>query len=181
MRFELNITLTESDYVAFNRFHAIESTQGKKTIRNSRILFVSIIAVLMILFVFSMGWTAFSALYVTIMALFTTVYCLFFKKILIRNLEAQIKKMKKSGKLPFDPISKAEFYEDKFADISPSKRMELGYEALERICILDEQYIFLYQSSVTAHILPIPQIKAQICYDDFLSFLFQKCSKVEHY
>lgn len=181
MRFELNITLTEADYIAFNRFHSFESPQGKQMIRNTLIFIISFAAVSSLIIVLLRGWTMFSTVYVTLMTLFTTVYCLFFKKIVTRNLEAQIKKMKKTGKLPFDPVSKAEFYEDKFADISPSKRMELGYEALEKICVVAEQYIFLYQSSVTAHILPIPQIKAQLPYEDFLSFISQKCNKVEYY
>ena len=137
--------------------------------------------VLMALFVLVLGWTTFSAIYVILLGSFTLLYMLLFKKILNRNIKAQIKRLKKTGKLPYEPVSKLEFYEDKLVEISASKRIEQGYDVLERICVVGDRFILLYNSSVGAYILPIPQLRAQLDESDFLSFLSAKCSTVEYY
>ncbi|MBE6949319.1 MAG: hypothetical protein E7456_05675 [Ruminococcaceae bacterium] len=109
------------------------------------------------------------------------LYILFLVNVVKRNIKSQIKKLKKTGKLPFDAVSRLEFHEDKIIEITDSKRIEQGYEVLERICIVGDRFVYLYYSSIGAFILPVPQIKNQIDQDDFLNFLFQKCNIVEYY
>ena len=181
MLFQLNIMLTEEDYLAYNNFHSFESAHGKKQIRKSRITIIAIMAFLLVFVVFMLGWTPVSIAYTIALGLFTALYMLLFKKILNRNIKAQIKQLKKIGKLPFDPVSTLEFYEDKMVDISASKRTEQGYNTFERICVVKDRYILLYQSSVGAYILPMPQIKAQVNQDALLTFLAGKCNTIEHY
>lgn len=181
MLFQFHITLTEEDYLAFNNFHSFESAHGKKQIRKTRISFVAIMVALMALVFFILGWTTFSIIYAICMGVFTAVYVLLFRKILIRNMKAQIKQMKKVGKLPFDPQATLEFYEDKMVEITASKRTEQGYNIFERICVVKDRYIFLYNSSVGAYILPMAQVRAQANPDALVSFLAGKCSTIENY
>lgn len=181
MQFQLNITLTEADYLAFNNFHALESTPGKKQIRKTRIFFITFIAILMAFVVLVLGLTAFSAVYVVILGLFTVLYMLLFKNILKQNIKAQIKRLKKTGKLPFDSVSKLEFYDNMLVESTANKRIEQSYDVLERICVVGDQFIYLYNSSVNAYILPIAQLRAQLNQEDFLNYLSQKCNCVEYY
>ena len=181
MLFQLNITLTEEDYLAFNDFHAFGSGHGKKLIRRSRIIFVSLMALLMALVLLVIGTSVFALSYAAFLGLFTAVYMLLYRKILARNIKAQIKRLKKQGKLPFDPVSTLEFYDDKLVEITPSKRTEQNYSTFERICIVQGKYILLYYSSVGAYILPIPQIQAQTDQDAFLRFLSGKCDTIENH
>ena len=74
-----------------------------------------------------------------------------------------------------------EFYEDKMAEATNTSRMELSDCALERICIVKDRYVYLYNSSVSGYILPIPQIRQQVNEEEFLQFLTEKCPNVEHY
>ena len=181
MLFQLNITLTEEDYLAFNDFHSFGSAQGKKLIRRSRVIFISLMALLMVLVILFIGTTAFALSYAAFLGLFTAVYMILYRKILKRNIRVQIKRLKKQGKLPFDPVSTLEFYDDKIMEITPSKRTEQNYSIFERICIVQGKYILLYYSSVGAYILPIPQIQMQIDQDAFLRFLSGKCDTIENY
>lgn len=181
MRYHLNITLTEEDYLAFNNFHSLESAAGKKVIRNSRIVFAAVMAALMALFILMVGWTTFSVTYAVLLGLFTVVYTLLFKRILKRNIRAQINRLKKTGKLPFEAAAELEFHEEKIVEITANKRVEQSYDALERICIAGSQYIYLYHSSVNAYIIPVPQLEAQLDRDAFIDFLAQKCSGIERY
>ena len=105
MLFNLNINLSENDYLSFNNFHSFESTHGKKLIWKTRIRFILAMVFLAALVVLILGWTTFSVVYAALLLLLTLLYMLFFKKVLTRNIKTQIKRLKKMGKLPFDPVS----------------------------------------------------------------------------
>ena len=181
MLFNLNINLSENDYLSFNNFHSFESAHGKKLIWKTRIRFILAMVFLAALVVLILGWTTFSVVYAALLLLFALLYMVFFKKILTRNVKTQIKRLKKVGKLPFDPISTLEFYEDKMVEITASSRTEQGYTIFERVCVVKDRYILLYKSSVSAYILPVTQIEAQLNQEDFIDFLSQKCTNVEYY
>lgn len=181
MLFQLNINLSEDDYLSFNSFHSFESAHGKKLIRKTRISFILAMAFLAALVVLILGWTTFSVTYAALLLLFTLLYMAFYKKVLTRNIKTQIKRLKKVGKLPFDPVSTLEFHEDKMVEITALQRTEQSYSIFERICVVKNRYILLYKSSVSAYILPILQIKEQLNQDDFIEFLSRKCTNVEYY
>ena len=181
MLFNLNINLSENDYLSFNNFHSFESTHGKKLILKTRIRFILAMVFLAALVVLILGWTTFSVVYAALLLLLTLLYMLFFKKVLTRNIKTQIKRLKKMGKLPFDPVSTLEFYEDKMVEITALQRTEQSYSIFERICVVKDRYIFLYESSVSAYILPVLQVKEQLNQEDFIEFLSKKCTNIEYY
>ena len=181
MLFNLNININENDYLSFNNFHSFESVHGKKLIRKTRFFFILTMVILAALVVLMLGWTTFSVVNAAIVLLFTLLYMLFFKKLLTLNIKAQIKRLKKMGKLPFDPVSTLEFYEDKMVEITALQRTEQSYSIFERMCVVKDRYILLYKSSVSAYILPVSQIKEQLNQEDFLAFLSKKCTNVEYY
>ena len=181
MLFNLNINLSENDYLSFNNFHSFESAHGKKLIWKTRIRFILAMVFLAALVVLILGWTTFSVVYAALLLLLTLLYMLFFKKVLTRNIKTQIKRLKKMGKLPFDPVSTLEFYEDKMVEFTALQRTEQSYSIFERICVVKDLYIFLYKSSVSAYTLPVLQIKEQVSQEDFIAFLSRKCTNVEYY
>ena len=181
MLFNLNINLSEDDYLSFNNFHSFESAHGKKLIRKTRIRFIFTMVFLAALVVLILGWTTFSITYAALLLLFTLLYMVFFKKILTRNVKTQIKHLKKIGKLPFDPVSTLEFHEDKMVEITALQRTEQSYSIFERICVVKDRYILLYHSSVAAYILPVAQLNTQLNQEDFMAFLSKKCANVEYY
>ena len=181
MLFQLNINLSEDDYLDFNKFHSFESMHGKKLINKTRIIFVLAMIILAALFLLVMGLTTFSITYAALLLLFTLLYMVFFKKILTQNVKTQIKRLKKVGKLPFDPVSTLEFHEDKMVEVTALQRTEQSYSIFERICVVKDRYILLYKSSVGAYILPVVQVKAQLNQEEFVDFLSSKCTNVEYY
>ena len=181
MKYQLNITLTEEDYIAFNYFHAVESQQAQKTVKKSRTVMVCFLLALRAFVVICGGWDTFTVTYVALLLPLTILYAIFFKKLAYRRVKTQVQHLKKMGKLPFDPNSCFEFYDDTLAESTFSKRTEQSYASLERICLLADRYILLYNSSMGAYILPVPQIKAQISYEEFWKFLCLKCNNIEQY
>lgn len=175
MPFQFDITLTDEDYVAYNCFHAFYSPQGKKNIKRSRIFFITVMSLMVLI-----GLTI-SITFAALLAIVTVVYMVFFQKIVERNIRKQIQRLKKTGKLPFEATTTLEFYEDKMIETTPTARTERTYEKLERICVLEGRYIFLYDSSVTAHIIPINQIGDLDKQAAFICFMSKKCSTVEYH
>ncbi len=181
MRFQLSITLTEEEYLSYNRFHSFESSRGKQLVKKRRIFFICAMALLLAGYLLLTGWSTFSAIYSILMVLLTALHMLLYKKVLNWSLNSHIKRLKKIGKLPFPPFCKIEFYDDTLIEITDDTRSERNYHALERICVVKDRFILLYNSSMSAFILPVPQVKEQLDQDEFLGFLQQKCSNIEYY
>lgn len=181
MRYQLDVQLTEEIYLDFNFFTSFEAKAAKKVVTRSRILFLSIILVCVALIALVNGPSTFFYVYTGLISLFSVFYMIFFKKILKRNTKKQLKLVKKTGKLPFDPAARLEFYEDRLIDISPNTRTEQSYRGIERVCIVPGRFILLYNSSIGAYIIPEQQAKAQLDLDAFLSFIKSKCSNIEYY
>lgn len=181
MRFQLDVLLTEEDYIAFNYFHSAESPRGKKQVRIFLAFFVALMLIPIVYANIRLPGTIFAAAFTVLCGAAMVIYILLFKKRVMQNVKGQIKKLKKSGRLPFDPVSKIEFYDDKIVESTPLTRTEQSYDAMERVCILTDRYVLLYTSSVGAYILPMAQIRAQTDMNAFLQFLFQKCSRIEYY
>lgn len=181
MLYQFRIRLTEADYVAFNQFHSFESPQGKKLIRNSRVILSVVMVVLAALIFLMDGLSSFAVTYAIVLGLFTVFYVVGFRKLMNRVILKQIRMLKKTGKLPFDPESSIEFHEDCMAEITASRHTEQRYDAIERVCVVRDQYLLLYHSSVGAYILPIPQLREQGNLEELLGFLMQKCGKVAYY
>ncbi|MBQ8026599.1 MAG: YcxB family protein [Clostridia bacterium] len=181
MLFRFNINLTEDDYLAFSKFNSFESTHGKKQLNKSRILLIALMIFMIAIVLLLGGFTPVTSGYAILVTILTVLYLLLLKKILNYYIKAQIKRMKKIGKLPFDPVSTVEFDEDKLTEATAASRTEQSYSALEKICVIKDRYILLYNSSISAYILPIQQIKAQSDTDEFLRFISSKCKTVEYY
>ena len=179
--FRFLINLSEEDYIAFNSFHAFCSPLGKKNLRKMRITIILLGIFLSVALLTWQGLTLPTACGILAAGLYTLFYLLFYKKIILRNLKKSIENMKKTGKLPYDPVATLELYEDKLVEITPTSRTEYRYEAFERICVVSEKFILLYRSSANAYIFPIDQIRAQANQDVFLGFLYQKCPTIEYY
>ena len=90
-------------------------------------------------------------------------------------------KLKNSGKLPYDSVSRLEFHKDKIVESTDSTRMEQGYDSIERIYVVEDRYVYAYTSVASSYILPIPQIINQINFQEFLNYLSQKCPSAEYH
>ena len=178
MLFLLNINLTEEDYFQYNRFHTTETPQGKAAIKKSHTVFIVTLVAMSAIILLLRGW---SLPYCLAIGVWAIIYFATYKNTVDKNLRKQIKRLKETGKLPFDPVSIFEFHEDKLVEITDDAHTERKYTSIERVCVYKDSYIFLYQSSMGAYVLPLPQVRAQVNQEDFIRFLSQKCNTVEYY
>ena len=181
MHFRLNNILSEDDYVAFNLFHSMDRPEGKRNVVKSRILFLSLFLVAVVVLLFLLRPTLFSVVYCILLGIWICyrIFCL--RWIVSKNIKRHLKRIKKIGKAPFSPNATLEFYDDHLVETTEATRLECKYSAIERVYVVGDQYIFLYNSAHAAFILCISQVKAQVNYTDFLQFLSEKCNPAEHY
>ena len=180
MRFQLNITVTEDDYIAFNLFHSLDTAEGKRGVLKSRIIFLSLFVAIVVVLMFILRPTWFSTLYCLLLGIWTFYRLFCVRHIISRNIKKHIEKIKKVGKVPFVPNATLEFYEDRLVEITETTRTECQYRAIEKICVVNDQHIFLYNSAASAFIISIPQIRAQVNPTDLLRFLSEKCATIEY-
>ena len=181
MLFQLSVNGTEEDYLAYSLFQAFETTYGKKQIRKVRVQLACLAMLVIGIVLYINGFSVYSFASCLIYGLYSALYILLFKKLRMRHTKREVKKLAKAGKLPFDPVSTYEFYEEKLVETTTTTRTEQSYSAIEQLCIVKDKYIFLCTNDFAAYVLPISQIREQLDYDALLSFLSQKCAAVEYY
>ena len=181
MRFRFDTILTEEGYLDFNVFHNFDSPAGKKNIRRVRLIFISVVLLLCIaVSLVNRDDPLFATVYCVFLLSFCLFYTLSLRKFFISNLKRQIKRLEKQGKLPFGEKSTIEFYEESVVDRSASQRLEVRYDAMEKVLIVNNEYIYLHINVATAIILPIAQIRSQADIGAFLAFLKEKCQNITY-
>ena len=78
MHFRLNNILSEDDYIAFNLFHSMDRPEGKRSVVKSRILFLSLFLVAVVVLLFLLRPTLFSVVYCILLGIWICyrIFCL---------------------------------------------------------------------------------------------------------
>ena len=174
MLYQFNCKITEEDYLAYNIYTGTEKPESKKRILQIRLIFLFLTLALFVVSLLCSSSPFFSVTYAIILGIFSSIYILGYKKFLIASIKNQIQRLKKQGKLPFNEEETTEFFPDKIVNALNSQRLEIRYDGIENVCIVDNQYIYLFLNFSNAIILPISQVRSQADMGQFLEFLRQK-------
>lgn len=178
--FRFQVRLTEEDYYTYNEYHNILSEQGKKQVRTMKIL-LSILALMIVAGLFLMGEVVTKETIVfagIVFGLALLVMHLTYVPILKKSIKKQIQVMKQNGKLPFASETTLEFYDEYFVDIAPLVKTETSYAAVEKIVVLKGKFVFIYTSSVGAHLLPMSAFESASHFECFMQFIATKNSNI---
>ena len=179
MRFLLQITFTEEDYISAQLFDQRETRSAKKKIMKSRMLFLVFAVWLTVMAYFLLGASYLIYFIAFLTTYFVSRYILFLDEGLKRFLKESVEHWKKRGRIPED--SRIEFYDDKMVSVSALVRTERAFQSIERICVVKDRFILLYNDSGGMSILPYGQVAAQVDMGAFLQFLTEKCGAPECY
>lgn len=177
MLYQLDLTFTEEDYLASDYFFSLQSMTAKKHIRKGFLRTSAILAAFVVLVFLVSGWTTWSIAYAVFVGLYFLLHIVLYRP----RVKRRLRKTLKSRCAAFPRATKMEFYEDKFVEYTPEKRIEQTYKTLEKICLINDRYVYLCECNSLVYILPISQMRAQLNQDEFLHFLYSKCSTVETY
>ena len=181
MRYELQIHMTEGDFAAFNVFHTTRSVYGKQMTRRLKLLVGGMFALAAAMYFLLKGINEESVLYAVLLAVVGGLFIWRYDKIFGKAMAKTLKRMKKTGKMPYSPDTRIEFYDDRVVEITNEHRTELYRPTVERLCLVKDQAWYLYLNNSSAMVLPVEQIKAQTDIGEFYRFLEGKCPVVDRF
>lgn len=167
--FILNYSLTDEDYIAFNRFVYCNRPAGRKNLFRLRIL----IAAAFVLFALSEFLSGNLIVGLVLIALIP-VWIILIKPFYLFLLGKSILRMKKNGKLPYSSEGVITFDDSGIKDVSFGRGEALYYySSVERV-YLAPGYIYLFLSSASGVIVPVRLFNAPSDADLFTEYLKTK-------
>ncbi len=153
---EINYNLTEEDYIHFNLYHVKNSKTGKQALTWQQ--FLSPLFFIIIAYIYSMiSDMPFLPLFITffIMSILWIVfYPKYFYNLITRNAKKMIKEGKNEGLLGEHSMKMTE---EGIVDTSLQRETKVTWSGITGFKE-DDGYIYLYNSSVSAYILPKREI-----------------------
>lgn len=181
MHFKLNVNITDNDYIDYNTFVSYGPSYGRKNLLFIRLLSLVVFALCTFVVIFFGDDLYKHWLFVVMIAITAILHQVFSKKIMAKFIKIEIMYRKKQGKLPFEPNTVMEFYDDYFVDFTPDSKTEVKYSAIDRVSVINDKYIYLHLDSARAHLLSSFCFESKEQYDSFVDFIKTKCKNVDVY
>ena len=175
--YKFNYVLTDNDYFEFNRYHMENAPQMKKQITGLRLIAPAMLIIMIILSVLNRDETEDITAFIigsSFVFVFISIVWFFAAKLLLMfSLKAQIKLMKKDGKLPYGKNVSIEFDETFFIESTEINETKTKYASIEKIAVSNNM-IYVYFSAIQAFILPLSVFESNEQKDAFLLFINDK-------
>ena len=173
---KISVTVNESDYIKLNEYYAFHSRQGKKSLAVMRWT-APVCAIVFIVF-FAIRGISRELFIVEIVGLtiFAAVRFFSVSKRFRKDIEKNVKKLKREGKLPYTEEAILEFCDDVFIETTENSVKKIHYSDVNRIGSTDE-HIFIFFDAVQAVIIPkrcVAEVQAEL-----EMLLNQKCIGVQ--
>lgn len=181
MHFKFHINLNDKDYLDYNTFWTIKSPYGKKQMIEFRILTAILVALIAFLSLLRGGFSAESWIGAIPYAILLVLFELLLKPFFTWILKSNIKSLKSKGKMGYSPVSKMEFYDESFVEMTPENKSEQKYSAVERVSVITDKVIYIHVNNVTSYILPLSCFESKEQYNNFIDFMKTKCTNIDLY
>lgn len=170
--FEFSYTVSENDYIEFNRYHVQNSMAGKRSRKIA--LYIILAALLLLLVTDIISGNMGKITYTLIIYLVIGILMLLLLVPMMRwNIKLNIKLIKKSGRLPYENEVYLRFEDDLLIDKTPLTEIKTSYAKLERIAV-GTSGVYLYNSAISAILIPNSAFANAAQKYDFLQFIHKK-------
>lgn len=170
--FEFDYTITENDYWNFNRYHALHSPAGKMTLLVLSLIIPVLLLMQLVVDVLK-GYGEYIIGVAIIYAVFSGIWALLLRPIMLIGVRLNTMLLKKCGKLPYDSQINLRFDEDFIFKKSPFTEIKMSYAKLERIAV-GKKGVYLYHTVMSAFLIPNSVFTNAAQRRDFLQFIHQK-------
>lgn len=168
--FEFKVTLDDSDFILFNKYHLLNSAIGKKSLLPFRFIFPFISFMFVTIFIILQADLNLIIIEAVSLTILSVLWIGFSKKMILKSMENGIKKMKKGGRLPYSREVVLKFDDECIHEIAPDTENKTKYTLIEKIAVT-EKAIYVYFSAVQAYILPITAFSDEKEKHEFLEFI----------
>ena len=181
MNFQFHICLNDKDYLDYNIFWTFRSPYGKKQMLKFRVMLAVLLGMISFLSLMRGEFSASAWLGILPYGILLLLLELLWNPFVAWTLKGYIKSLKKKGKMGYSPVSKMEFCDDSFTEITSDHKTEQPYSAIERVSVIPDKVIYIHVNNVMSYILPISCFESKQQYNDFLDFLKTKCTNMDRY
>ena len=175
--YKFEFTLSESDYMEFNRFHTESSWLNRKV---SQILPWIIPVLFAFMFIRSfyridhwrMG-VIMGMLYLGIGAAFFVGIKYLEKALTKPTLKLMMFAVKRDGKLPYAKNVRMEFWDDHVIEINELAETKVKYTTMERVAV-GPKGVYIYMTAISALLLPMFAFESEAQRDELVAFVREK-------
>ncbi|MBQ7860768.1 MAG: YcxB family protein [Clostridia bacterium] len=182
MHFSFDVKLTDADYIRYNEFALKNSSVSKKTDVSNKILVSLIFIAFAINLVVTEGITPTTVVGIILLCACELIFLLGYKKwnsVFTKSFTRML--VKGRAKKPYTPESVLEFYDDFFKEIAPDNKSEVNYTAIDRICVIMNQYAFIFIDGMRGYIVPFECFRDKEEENAFLAFLGTLTKNIEFF
>jgi len=158
--YQFEYLLSENDYYEFSKFHAFNSQSGKRNLLVLRLIIPIFFSVYILLFLISKDNSNAVLVEGIVGILFSVIGVFISKFIVIRSIKAQIRRMRKDGKLPYGVSSSLQVNEEFLIDESDGIETKIKYANIEKVA-LGDYAIYVYFNAIQAIVLPFSVFQSQ--------------------
>ncbi len=171
--FKFFISLDDEDYLEFNQYHFLHSGTGKRALGTYRLIIPILCLVLALLVFVITSDLAFFAIVSALLTVYSVIWILFSRKLILRAQRKSLGKLKQDGKLPYQKESTLIFEADVILEITEETENRTRYSMVEKVAGT-ETALYIYTSSLQAFILPLAAFSGEEEKQRFLRFLKAK-------
>ena len=170
--FEFDYTITEKDYWNFNRYHTLHSPAGKKTLLVLSFIIPVLLLIQIVVDVLK-GYAEYIIGVAVIYAVFSGIWALLLRPMMLIGVRLNMVLQKKNGKLPYDSQIILRFDENFIYEKAPLTETKMSYAKLERIAV-GKKGVYLYHTVMSAFLIPNSVFTNAAQKHDFLQFIHHK-------
>lgn len=174
--FEFRITLTENDYVEFNRYDISRNRTLSTLLTICRVAVPVMLAARMGLSLAKQAGTTDLVIEGAVYTVIAALWVALFPKFNGLFIRFYIGRLKKSGRLPFDTEAVIGFDDEALYERGEHSDMNVKYTQIERIVDRGD-YVYLYNSAVSGFIIPRAAFASEEEKESFLGFIGGKTGK----
>lgn len=171
--YQFKFTLSENDYLEFNKHHLLNAPASKKMLLISRLIVPILFALLALLSLLSNDDSIVVIVKLIIYTLASIVWFFNIKHINMRLLKFNMKLLKKDGKLYYGKDVLFQFNEDFFIETSTDAETKLKYTSIERI-EEGKNALYIYIGAIQAYMIPFSVFETTEQKNEFLDFINNK-------
>jgi len=172
--FVIPYTVTEEDYYRFSCHHAFTSRQGRRTLLTAQILLPVLLA--LIALAAAASDPAFLAVKLGALAAISVLWVVFAKRRMRRAIRKNLRRLKKSGRLPYSGSGTLTFGESEIAETGETGESRVPYSLVEKLDATDGG-VYVYVGAMQAVLLPNACFADAAQRDALLAFLREKTGK----
>ena len=164
---KIEITLNDEDYIAYNIFHLSYSQQSRKMIRFGRWMMFMVSIMAIFIFVIAGADKDLIGIEAVMLLPVSIIWFIRYPKSAEKTIKKRINRLKKEGKLPYEPHTTLELSECEIIEKTEHSVSRYSYTDIKDVQ-RSGQYIYLIKGALEAVIIPVRYLDDEKLFEEWV-------------